>query len=137
MFFGGRAWIGDSGMIRSHHPLLSLETVSLRDVAHYPYIMLTVDEADQTAISYWQQSGLKPNTLFQTTSVEAVRSLIANGTGVSILSDLVYRPWSLEGRRIEHVELSNPIPAMNVGLAWAKNSPLEASAQAFCDQALM
>ncbi|CAM4080712.1 LysR family transcriptional regulator [Vreelandella rituensis] len=121
----------------SHHPLLSLETVSLRDVAYYPYIMLTVDEADQTAISYWQQAGLKPNTLFQTTSVEAVRSLVANGTGVSILSDLVYRPWSLEGRRIEHVELSNPIPAMNVGLAWAKNFPLEASAQAFCDQALM
>lgn len=121
----------------SHHPLLSRETVSLRDVAHHPYIMLTVDEADQTAIGYWQQAGLEPNTLFQTSSVEAVRSLVANGTGVSILSDMVYRPWSLEGRRIEHIDLSDSIPTMEVGLAWARHRPLEAPAEAFRDQALL
>ncbi|QFU01106.1 HTH-type transcriptional regulator CynR [Halomonas sp. THAF5a] len=120
----------------SHHPLLSRDTVSLRDLAHHPYIMLTVDEADQTAIGYWQQAGLEPNTLFQTSSVEAVRSLVANGTGISILSDMVYRPWSLEGRRIEHIDLADPIPTMDVGLAWAQHRPLEASAKAFCDQAL-
>ena len=27
--------------------------------------------------------------------------MVANGSGVAVLSDMVYRPWSLEGRRIE------------------------------------
>jgi DNA-binding transcriptional LysR family regulator len=49
--------------------------------------------------------------------VEAVRSLVANGQGITILSDMVYRPWSLEGRRIEIVQTDVDIPTMDVGLA--------------------
>lgn len=122
--------------VSSHHPLLSREAVSLQDVVAYPYIMLTVDEADQTALKYWQPSGLSPSVLFHTSSVEAVRSMVANGTGISILSDMVYRPWSLEGRRIEHIDLADPIPTMEVGLAWAKHTRLSGPARAFADLAM-
>ncbi|UTV87876.1 LysR family transcriptional regulator [Cobetia sp. UCD-24C] len=118
----------------SHHPLLSRDSVGLKDVAHHPYIMLTVDEADQAAAEYWKRSGLTPNVLFQTSSVEAVRSLVANGTGVSILSDMVYRPWSLDGRRIEHIDLSVAIPSMEIGLAWARHRALSPAAEAFQSQ---
>ena len=31
--------------------------------------------------------------------------MVANGSGVAVLSDMVYRPWSLEGRRIETIQL--------------------------------
>ena len=41
--------------------------------------------------------------------------------GVAILSDMVYRPWSLEGKRIETMVLRDPVPPMSVGLAWRKN----------------
>lgn len=122
--------------VSSHHPLLSREAVSLQDVVAYPYIMLTVDEADQTALKYWQPSGLSPSVLFHTSSVEAVRSMVANGTGISILSDMVYRPWSLEGRRIEHIDLADPIPTMEVGLAWTKHTRLSGPARAFADLAM-
>ncbi|MDI5985685.1 LysR substrate-binding domain-containing protein [Halomonas sp. M4R5S39] len=122
--------------VSSHHPLLSREAVSLQEVVAYPYIMLTVDEADQTALKYWQPSGLSPSVLFHTSSVEAVRSMVANGTGISILSDMVYRPWSLEGRRIEHIDLADPIPTMEVGLAWAKHTRLSGPARAFADLAM-
>lgn len=117
--------------VSSHHPLLMRESVSLGDLVEYPYIMLTVDEADQTAMKYWEPTGLKPNILFNTSSVEAVRSMVANGTGISILSDMVYRPWSLEGRRIEHIDLIDPIPTMEVGLAWPRQQPLSSPAKAF------
>lgn len=56
--------------------------------------------------------------LFRGSRSEAVRSMVANGSGVSILSDMVYRPWSLEGRRIETVSLHGLVPPMTLGLAW-------------------
>ncbi|MGL6215442.1 LysR substrate-binding domain-containing protein, partial [Billgrantia desiderata] len=117
--------------VSSHHPLLQRESIRLRDLVDEPYIMLTVDEADQTAMRYWDPTGLAPNILFRTSSVEAVRSMVANGTGICILSDMVYRPWSLEGRRIEHIDLDDPIPTMEVGLAWPEQKPLSDPARAF------
>ena len=92
------------------HPLLHADSIDLADVADAPYIMLSVDEANQTASRYWAPSGLEPNVIFTTSSVEAVRSMVADGLGVTILSDMVYRPWSLEGLRIEQRNLLTPIP---------------------------
>jgi len=119
--------------VNSHHPLLKQNSVSLRDIIDQPYIMLTVDEADKTAMKYWESRGLIPNIIFRTSSVEAVRSMVSNGTGITILTDMVYRPWSLEGRRIEHIDLTDPIPTMEVGLAWSQNRPLSLPAMAFHD----
>ncbi|QGX97068.1 LysR family transcriptional regulator [Roseovarius faecimaris] len=102
------------------HGLLSAPSVSLADVAREPYIMLTVDEAAQTAGSYWTRHGLKPNISFRTASIEAIRSMVAAGMGVTILSDMVYRPWSLEGQRLETRGLEVDVPTMDVGIAWSK-----------------
>jgi DNA-binding transcriptional LysR family regulator len=115
------------------HPLLNTETINLEDVSAHAYVMLTVDEASQTAARYWQPSGLRPNVVFRTSSVEAVRSMVADGMGVTILSDMVYRPWSLEGQRIELRNVAADIPTMDVGLAWDRNKPLSPAARTFHD----
>lgn len=115
----------------ARHPLLEREAVSLADVAREPYVMLTVDEAAHTAMRYWAPTALTPNVALRTSSVEAVRSLVANGHAVSILSDMVYRPWSLEGRRIETVSLAERIPPMDVGLVWRKGAAFSPAMAAF------
>lgn len=106
-------------------------SISFADVATEDYVMLTVDEAEKTASRYWQDSGLSPYVVLSTSSVEAVRSLVATGVGVTILSDMVYRPWSLEGQRIEARRIIEPIPTMDVGLAWARARPINPGAAAF------
>lgn len=113
------------------HPLLGQTEVPLAEVAEQPYIMLTVDEAGRTAGRYWDASGLRPNVVFSTSSVEAVRSMVAEGMGVTILSDMVYRPWSLEGQRIEQRATREPVPSMDVGLSWARARALSGPAQVF------
>ena len=115
------------------HPLLAAGAIELGDVAGLPYIMLSVDEAHQTASRYWRPSRLKPNVIFVTSSVEAVRSMVADGLGVTILSDMVYRPWSLEGQRIEQRNLLSDVPTMDVGLAWSRDRPLDPATLAFAD----
>jgi len=107
------------------------DEITLADVAREPFIMLTVDEASHTAGRYWNIVGLAPNVVFTTSSVEAVRSMVAAGMGVTILSDMVYRPWSLEGQRLEQRSLKEPIPTMDVGLTWARGRQLGDAARVF------
>jgi len=114
----------------SHHPLCERSAVSLADVAHEPFILLTVDEAEQSAMRYWELAKQRPSVRVRTSSVEAVRSMVANGSGVAILSDLVHRPWSLEGKRIETVTISDPVTPMSVGLAWHRERAFSPAMQA-------
>lgn len=113
------------------HPLTKVDRIGLADVAEHRYVMLTVDEAKNSALRYWQAAGLEPKTIFRTSSVEAVRSMVAGGMGVTILSDMVYRPWSLEGQRIETRLLEDEIPTMDVGLAWKRGRPFFPETEAF------
>ncbi|MCK0198172.1 LysR family transcriptional regulator [Ancylobacter sp. 6x-1] len=115
------------------HPLIRAESVTLADVATYPYVMLTVDEARHTALRYWSLAGTEPHEIFRTSSVEAVRSMVAGGMGVTILSDLVYRPWSLEGQRLETRVLEDEVPSMDVGLAWRRDAAPSPATGAFRD----
>lgn len=115
------------------HPFLTEPSVALPQIAQEPYVMLTVDEAAHSSMKYWNMHNATPNIRLRTSSVEAVRSLVANGQGVTILSDMVYRPWSLEGRRIETVPTSVEIPSMDVGLAFRRSSRLSPAAQALKD----
>ena len=117
--------------VPAQHPLLSREDVGLREIAEEPYIMLTVDEAAHSSLKYWSNSPYQPRVILRTSSIEAVRSMVANGLGVAILSDMVHRPWSLEGRRIETINVKDPVPAMNIGLAWRKGAELTPAAKAF------
>lgn len=119
--------------VSAKHPLLDQPVVTLEHVAREPYIMLTVDEAAYSAQRYWAETPYQPRILLRTSSVEAVRSMVANGMGVAILSDMVYRPWSLEGRRIETITLKDPVPRMGVGLAWKANAESTPAMKAFRD----
>jgi DNA-binding transcriptional LysR family regulator len=69
----------------------------------------------------------------QSKSIEAVRSLVALGEGVTILSDLVYRPWSLEGNRISRRDLSVAIPTMDVGAVWFRTAAMSTQAKALLE----
>jgi DNA-binding transcriptional LysR family regulator len=119
------------------HPLLRLEQVTLAEIASEPYVMLTVDEASQTAERYWTKRSYQPNVIFRTSSVEAVRSMVAAGMGVTILSDMTYRPWSLEGQRIETRAIADDVPTLDVGLAWKRDAALSLQARTFRDFMLL
>lgn len=106
------------------HHLASQDVITLDDVAAEPLIMLSVDEIEESTSALMSSLGTRPNIAFRTHSVEAVRSLVATGAGVALLPNLVYRPWSLEGDRIEIRDVSGDLPSVNIGLAWRRGAPL-------------
>ena len=113
------------------HPLAAQTAISLDELAGQPLIQLMVDEIEDSTRRLMQALAVKPQIAFRTRSVEAVRSLVATGAGLAILPSLVYRPWSLEGDRIEIRDVSGDLPSVQVGLAWRKGAPLSPPALNF------
>jgi len=113
------------------HELASAEIIGLADIAEQPLIMLTLDEIEEATGKLLLAFGAQPHVAFRTRSVEAVRSLVATGAGLGLLPDLVYRPWSLEGDRIESRDISGSLPVIQVGVVWRRGSHLPESARDF------
>lgn len=113
------------------HRLASADIIAINDIATEPLIMLTIDEIEENTGKLLAALGTRPHVAFRTRSVEAVRSLVATGAGIALLPDLVYRPWSLEGDRIESRDISGSLPVVQVGMVWRKGSSLPQAARDF------
>jgi DNA-binding transcriptional LysR family regulator len=104
--------------LSSQHPLCKKDNIYLADLEEIPYVQFMSDEANISASKYLFPSGFVPNTVLRTTSMEAVRGMVATGAAITILASLVYRPWSLDGGRVELRPLKDPIPSLDLGIAW-------------------
>lgn len=124
-----RVWIAPG------HRFAAMDCVSFAEVVEEPLIALTIDEMLQGMRSWWRPHGLQPNIVLHTASVEAVRSLVATGAGVAVLPDLAYRPWSLEGDRLEARPLQEDLPTIDVGLAWRRGSKRSEATNTFLEVA--
>lgn len=116
-----------------NHPICKEKNITLEAISTEPYIQLMIDEAGVRHLDFWRKHGTTPRIIFRTESVEAVRSMVAVGSGVTILSDMVYRPWSLEGDRIEAHDIVAGVPTMDIGLAWSKDRIISKSASSFIE----
>lgn len=115
------------------HTLLSQSVIRLRDIESLPFLMLETDQYPSVITHLWRLAGYQPNIHFSSNSFEAVRSLVAQGHGITILSDLVYRPWSLNGQRVIRRTIEDSITYMDVGVVTKTGQPLSIPAQRLKD----
>lgn len=115
------------------HRFSSLSEVSLEEIEKERYIMLSLDEAETNITQIWRRYGRKPDIWLKTQSVEAVRSLIAQERGVTILSNLLYRPWSLDGTRIVSRPIAEAVPTMNLGIVRCRDRSLTPQSRYFIE----
>lgn len=118
-----RVWLS------ANHPLLALETIGLEDIAKEPYIALTIDDAWENAQRYWELTPFRPKVVVQTSCIEALRTMVASGMGVSILSDMIYRHWSLDGLRIETRDTRETLPTVDASILIPARARLKPAAQ--------
>jgi DNA-binding transcriptional LysR family regulator len=111
------------------HRLTESDVVDVAEIGREKLIVLTTDDAEAGAERVLAALGARPEVAFRTRSVEAVRSLVATGAGVALLPDLVYRPWSLEGDRIENRRVTGAVPEARVGIAWRRGSVVQPAAR--------
>jgi len=73
------------------HPLAQQESITLEELAGQPLIQLMVDEIEESTRRLTAALPVKPQITFRTRSVEAVRSLVATGSGLAILPPASFR----------------------------------------------
>lgn len=109
--------------------------VSLRDLVDVPHVLLTIDQVAQNVEAAWRDLGIRPQVALRTSSVEAVRSLVATGGHVAVMPDLTYRPWSLDGDKVEARMIAEPLAPVEVAVAWRRGFPLSSTAAGFVSTA--
>ncbi len=117
--------------VSGNSPLLAQKAVSISQLNDMPYVFLLIDEGERVMREFARPFGFEPNVVLRTTSMEALREWIGFGLGITIVADTVYRPWSLEGLKIERLPLIEPIPPLEIGLAWLREGALSEVSQGF------
>ena len=111
-----RVWLSSS------HPLADRSELTLADCASVPQVVLESDRVEAVMRTIWSRYGLHTDVLLRTTSLEAVRSLVGVGAGITILPDFLYRPWTLDADHIEARKLRDAVPSIDIGLVWRRGS---------------
>lgn len=120
-----KAWVS------ARHRLTEFAEVSINELKREQFIQLRNDELEVALGSIWRLAGFTPTVSARTRSIEATRGLVAAGTGVTLLPDVLFRPWSLDGENLVALSLVEPFPQLEVGLAWRRGAPISIAAQAF------
>lgn len=109
-----RAWMAPS------HALSDIDGLSLSDLENEPIVALSLDELEGLIDGIWSKFDHPPRVAWRTSSMEGVRSLVGTGAGITLLPDLVYRPWSLDGDRIVAKRTRETLPTVDIGVAWRR-----------------
>jgi len=117
----------------SNHPFANKNEIDIKSLNDEIFIMPYLDEAHVNLLTYLEKQDVHPKEIISTQTTEAVRSLVANSVGVTILSDLLYRPWSLEGVKLVRKTIKQSAPSMNLGVVWPKNVRLNSIGNVFAD----
>lgn len=109
-----RTWLAPS------HPLADADGLALAQLENEPVIALQLDELEGLIDGIWNTFDHPPRVTYRTSSMEGVRSLVGTGAGITLLPDLVYRPWSLEGDRVIAKRTRESLPTVDIGMAWRR-----------------
>lgn len=116
--------------LSSGHRLNRMSRISLKDLRDEAYVQFASDEAPVSARRYLK---VKPRVILSTSSMEAVRGIVATGEAITVLAHLVYRPWSLDGGRVESRPLADKLPSLDLGIAWNPGKVLSEAERKFID----
>jgi DNA-binding transcriptional LysR family regulator len=119
----------------ANHPLAGAEEVSLEACAQYDLVVLEADRIEDLLRPVWARHQLKPRVMLRTSSLEAVRSLVGVGAGITVLPDFLYRPWTLDAEHVELRPLRDELPTVDVGLVWRRGLALKPAAAEFIEVA--
>ena len=124
-----RVWLA------SNHALAAHDEVTLAQCAACDQVVLEADRIDDLMRAVWARHGLRTRTILRTSSLEAVRSLVGAGIGISVLPDFLYRAWTLDAEHVDARPLRDAVPTVDVGLVWRRGSGLKPVAAEFIEQA--
>ncbi len=79
----------------------------------------------------WRYTQVETGVVFRKSLVDAVQLAVAGSMWLTILSDMVFRQWSLNGGMVGLTSLQDRVPALDVGMARAADVEWNSAVTAF------
>jgi DNA-binding transcriptional LysR family regulator len=99
------------------HRLARRATVTAADLADQPYVLFEAPGSTEYFTLLLNKAGLSPRIGYSATSIEGVRSAVANGFGFSIVALRPDGPRSYDGKRIKTIALAGKTDPLHIVLA--------------------
>ncbi|GAC1317592.1 MAG: LysR family transcriptional regulator [Collimonas sp.] len=113
------------------HPLTHRDSLTVQDLRDASFILINLPHSREYFLSIFSFAGVSLRDVIETNSIEMVRSLVANGHGISILTTRPSRDYSYDGKRIVCKPLSGTFPPQKIAFAAPQERNLSAAAEAF------
>jgi DNA-binding transcriptional LysR family regulator len=97
-------------MVPPGHALAQRASIELRDVAGEPYILLDLPYSRDYFLAVFKEAGVVPNIGMRTTQLDVVRTMVANGLGVSLVVSRPLNEAALDGKPVVSVPIANAAP---------------------------
>lgn len=109
-------------MVDAAHRFAHASSVNLKDVESDPYILLDLPISRDYFLSIFNKVDVTPDIRMKSTHFEVVRTMVANGQGVSIGVVRPINEMALDGKPIVSVPINNPLPMLNIGVLSQKSN---------------
>ena len=112
------------------HALASNASVSIRDLAREPVILVDLPSSRDFLLSVFHSEGIEPRIGYRVRSLEMVTGLVANGLGVSVLVTRPAADRAYDGQRVARRPLLRTPIRQRVVIVHAQRTALTAPALA-------
>jgi DNA-binding transcriptional LysR family regulator len=104
-------------LLGENHRLAGRPFLTLEDLENEDFLLLDLPISSNYFLSLFQAAQIEPRILYRSTSLEVVRTMVANDQGYSLANALPRSDLALDGRRIVRVPLAGDHQPMTIGLA--------------------
>ncbi|HEX9584660.1 MAG TPA: LysR family transcriptional regulator [Gammaproteobacteria bacterium] len=118
-------------LLANSHPLARRKSLSLRDLAGEPLMLLDLPHSRDYFRAMFLSCGIEPRVMHRSLSFEMVRGLVANGHGYSILNLRPHGDSSYDGGSVVCRPLKDPLPPLSIVLARLRGARLTRRAETF------
>ncbi|WP_324651318.1 LysR substrate-binding domain-containing protein [Georgenia sp. H159] len=123
-------------LLPSGHRLADAASVSLRQLAGEPFVLLEAHPSQLFVRETFAAAGVEPAVRFRSRSFEHIRALVHRGLGYTVLAEREGGDPHRWGPALKSVLVADPVPPQTIMLARAAGARMTRRAQAFRDLCL-
>lgn len=118
-------------LLPQQHRLAERHQISLHELADEPMVLLDLPHSGDYIQQLVRSVGVQPEVRYRTSGFESVRVLVANGLGWSVLTQRPVNNVTYDGSRLVTVSITDPVPSLDIVIAYPRGARLTRKAQAF------
>lgn len=122
-------------VLPADHRLSKRSKLTVQDLHEEPFILINLKHSREYFLSIFNHENVSPNIVAETGSIEMLRSMVANGHGISILVTRPSHDYSYDGKKLICTPLEGAFSPQKIVLASSGEHRLSFAGRAFLQTA--